>query len=37
MKWAPHKNRMKQLYVSEAKSLEELREVMNRELGMNLT
>jgi hypothetical protein len=37
MKWAPHKNRMRQLYVSEAKSLEELREVMNRELGMNLT
>jgi len=37
MKWAPHKNRMRQLYVTEAKSLEELREVMNRELGMNLT
>jgi hypothetical protein len=37
MMWAPHKNRLRQLYVSEAKSLEELREVMNRELRMNLT
>jgi len=36
-RWAPHKNRIRQLYVSEAKSLEELREVMNRELGINLT
>jgi hypothetical protein len=37
MQWAPHKNRVRQLYVSEAKSLEELREIMNTELGINLT
>jgi hypothetical protein len=36
-RWAPHKNRIRQLYVSEAKSLEELREIMNTELGISLT
>jgi hypothetical protein len=35
--WKPHKNRVRQLYVSQGKSIEELREIMNRELGITAT
>ncbi|KAH7417966.1 hypothetical protein BKA64DRAFT_184602 [Cadophora sp. MPI-SDFR-AT-0126] len=35
--WEPHKDRIKRLYVSEHKSIEELREIMNTELGISAT
>ncbi|KAH6671098.1 hypothetical protein B0J14DRAFT_595317 [Halenospora varia] len=35
--WKPHKNRIRQLYVSEGKSIEELREIMNKDLGITAT
>jgi len=36
-KWKPHKNRIRQLYVSDSKSIEELGEIMNKELGITAT
>lgn len=36
-KWKPHENRIRQLYVKEGKSIEELREIMNKELGIAAT
>jgi hypothetical protein len=36
-RWEPHKSRIRQLCVSEAKSLEELRGIMNRKLDIDLT
>ena len=35
--WASHQDRIRQLYVSEGKSIEELREIMNQELGITAT
>jgi len=35
--WKPHMDRMKQLYVSEGKTIHELREIMNKELGITAT
>jgi hypothetical protein len=35
--WTPHKDRFRQLYVNEGKSLEDLREIVNRELGITTT
>lgn len=35
--WEPHKDRIRQLYVTERKSIEELREMMNKELGITAT
>lgn len=35
--WNPHKDRIRQLYVSKGKSIEELREIMNREFGITAT
>jgi len=35
--WEPHKDRMKQLYVSEGKTIHELHEIMNKELGIIAT
>ncbi|KAH6665249.1 hypothetical protein B0J14DRAFT_237414 [Halenospora varia] len=35
--WKPHQNRIRQLYVSKGKSIEELREIMNKELGITAT
>jgi hypothetical protein len=35
--WKPHKNRIRQLYVSEGRSIKELREIMNKELGITAT
>jgi len=35
--WEPHKDRIKKLYVSEGKSIEELRGIMNKELEISAT
>jgi hypothetical protein len=35
--WAPHKDRFRQLYIDEGKSIGDLREIMNRELGITAT
>jgi hypothetical protein len=35
--WKPHKNRIRQLYVSEGKSIKKLHEIMNKELGITAT
>ncbi|KAE8452639.1 hypothetical protein EG329_013898 [Mollisiaceae sp. DMI_Dod_QoI] len=36
-KWKPHEDRIRQFYVKEGKSIEELREIMNKELGIAAT
>lgn len=36
-KWKPHYDRIKQLYVREGKSVEELRRIMNEELSLDAT
>ena len=36
-KWRPHQNRIRQLYIAEGKPIEELREIMNKELGIKAT
>lgn len=35
--WKPHQNRIRQLYVAEGKSINELRDIMNKELGITAT
>ena len=35
--WEPHYSRIRQLYVKEGKSFENLREILNKELGINAT
>jgi hypothetical protein len=35
--WAPHEDRFRQLYINEGKSIGDLREIMNRELGITAT
>jgi hypothetical protein len=33
-RWKPYESRIQQLYVQEGKSLEELREIVNKEFGL---
>lgn len=35
--WKPHEGRIRQLYVTEKKTIEEMRDIMNKDLGMEAT